>query len=153
MGIKAVSVASRIVGRIEWVSVCNCNNVLCYVPSSQLWPRSCPQCPVLTRPAWLLWTHACGFFDAASPSLTWSFSFPALFSECAHSRTASILSFLHPVVFQASFTVGHTYLSFWWSKLCIELSSNTIFLMKPFFCYQLSLSSFTLAIIIVIISY
>lgn len=43
------------------------------------------------------------------------------------------LSLLRPAVFQASFALGPPDLSFWWSRVSIELSSNIIFPMKPFF--------------------
>lgn len=65
------------------------------------------------------------------------------------------LSLLRPAVFQASFALGPPDLSFWWSRVSIELSSDIIFPMKPFFFFFATSfhCSFLLPIIIVIISY
>lgn len=60
-----------------------------------------------------------------------------LLSMC-QSRTALVLPFLPPVNFQVSSAAGHTCLSRWWSRVCIELCSSSTFQMSHFFSCHLS---------------
>ena len=93
-------------------SFCMC--VMCFwVNFDSWWPYECPQCPVLNSPSQLLEIHSYDLFAGINTPHIWSPSFPAVFycflallsspknpvfSGCSQSKTASVLSLLHPAI-------------------------------------------------------